>query len=147
MSVEENKAIVRRFFEEGATTGNLDIWDETFADSVVEGSETYDLAAYKEISAGFLGAFPKRSYTIHDMVAEGDKVVVQITMRATHTGEFAGVLPTNKQLEHSGAAIFRFAGGKVAEYQWIGNMLSFWQQLGVIAPWEDLVKQANAKLG
>jgi predicted ester cyclase len=145
MSIEENKAIARRLIEEGWTTGNLDIWDEIYADSVVEGSETYSLEAYKEISAGFLGAFPERSYTIHNMVAEGDKVVVQITLCSTHTGKWAGVLPTNKQLEHSGAVIFRFAGGKIAEDQWIGNMLSFWQQLGVIPLWEELVEQANAK--
>jgi predicted ester cyclase len=144
MSVEENKAIACRLIDEGWATGDLDIWDEICADDIVFG-DIHDLGAYKQLCANFFAGFPERSYTIHDMVAEGDKVVVQITLRTTHEGKWAGVLPTNKQIEHSAAVIFRFAGDKIAEDQQISNMLSFWQQLGVIPPWEELAERANAK--
>ena len=146
MSVEENKAIARRLIEEGWTKGDIGILDEIYADDIVTGTDSYSLEAYKKICVGFFAAFPERSYIIHDMIAEGDKVVVQITLCTTHKGKWAGVLPTNNQLEHSGAVIFRIAGDKIVEDQQFDNMLSFWRQLGVIPPWEELVEQANSKL-
>jgi steroid delta-isomerase-like uncharacterized protein len=144
MSLEENKAIARRYIEDGWGKGDFDVLNEMVADDIVCG-DIHGSEAYKRVCASFFAGFPERSYTIHDMIAEGDKIVVHITLAAAHKGEWAGVLPTNKQTEHSGAVIFRIAAGKIVEDQQFSDMFSFWQQIGVIAPWEELVERANAK--
>ena len=54
--------------------------------------------------------------TIEDMIAEGDKVVVRYTTRATHTGELFGVPPSSRTIKLTGIEIYRLADGRIAEY-------------------------------
>ena len=84
MSVEENKALVRREQEElWNHTGNLDVAMELFAPEQVESA--------RQEAADFRGGFPDVVSTIEDLIAEGDKVVARWRSRATHRGEYAGV--------------------------------------------------------
>lgn len=79
-------------------------------------------------------------WTINDLVAEGDKVVVSWTAHGTHLGEldhpaFGRVAPTGKQLTVSGISIHRVAGGKLVEgLVEISDQLSLGQQLGLVPP-------------
>jgi predicted ester cyclase len=145
MSVEENKAVVRRLFE-GWRKGNLDIFDEILvSDFVDHHSNSNSSEAYKQACAtGFVG-FPDARFTVDDIVAEGDKVVVRATSTGTHTGEWAGIPPTNKQITWTQIFIFRFVGSKIAEMWTEWNGISFHQQLGTIPPWDEIVKQAQSK--
>ena len=63
----------------------------------------------------FLGAFPDLKVTTDFLVAEGDKVVHHWTATGTHKGELVGIPATGKQIEMTGIAIVRIAGGKIAE--------------------------------
>ena len=77
-------------------------------------------------------AFPDLQFTIEDMVAEGDFVVVRHTTRGTHQGNFRGIPPTGKQVSGTGMFIDRIVNGKAVE-QWInGDDLGLLQQLGVV---------------
>lgn len=77
-------------------------------------------------------AFPDKRYTIHDMVAEGDKVVARWALEATHKGDYMGIPATNKQIALTGIYIIRLEDGKQVEWWLEADFLGLMQQLGVI---------------
>jgi predicted ester cyclase len=134
MSIEENKALARRWLEEIGNE-NLDVFDEVFApDCVWHRFDFPSVEAAKEYTKNFHAVFTDPVYTVEDTVAEKDKVAVRWTVRVTHSGEWAGAAPTGKQIEGSGITILRFDGGKVVELRDEQDNLGFLQQLGVIPP-------------
>ena len=77
-------------------------------------------------------AFSGWHFTVEDVIAEGDKVVLRGTFRGSHTGEFFGIPPTGKQVEISGIHILTIKDGKVTEHWANNDDLKLMQQLGVI---------------
>lgn len=77
------------------------------------------LEAYKQFLLMLYTAFPDEQFTIEDIIAEGDTVVVRYTTRGTHLGNFMGIPPTGKQVSGTGIFIDRLVNGKAVE-QW-GN--------------------------
>jgi steroid delta-isomerase-like uncharacterized protein len=139
MSVEENKAIVRRFFEEVWNKGKLAVADEVLAPNVVlhipghPEDDIIGLAAYKDRVITYLRtAFPDLQNTIEELFTEGDKVVVRWTWCGTHQGEFWGVAPTGKQISYEGISILRLADGKIVDDRFQADMLGLMQQFGAI---------------
>ena len=80
-------------------------------------------------------------FTIEEMVAEGDRVMVRWSSCGTHQGEFHGLPPTGKQVTNSGINIFRIENGRIAEVWDIFDRLWVWQQLGVLPD----IKEAIAR--
>ncbi len=138
MSVEENKAIELRFFEEVVNKGELAVIDELFAANFVDHSAVPGIAADREGAKQFFAmahsAFPDFHSTLEDMFAEGDKVVQRFTARGTHKGEWMGIAPTGKQMTCPGIAIHRITGGKIVEGWTTMDMLCVMVQLGVVPP-------------
>ena len=138
MSVEENKAIEQRFFEEVVNNGNLAVIDELFAANFIDHTALPGAASDREGAKQFFAmahnAFPDFRSTLEDMFAEGDKVVQRFTARGTHKGEFMGIAPTGKQMTVPGIAIHRITGGKIVENWTSMDMLGVMQQLGVVPP-------------
>src|SRR5215210_4717337 len=134
---EENKAVVRRFFEELLSADNLAVADELlspgfrfyFAGSPVP----MDLEHYKEFLVARRAAFPDRRFVVEDMIAEGDKVSARFTMRGTHNGEFRGIAPSGREVTMTGIDMIRLADGKMVEDRVEVDQLGMMQQLGVIA--------------
>ncbi len=138
MSLEENKAIVRRYYEE-LNKGNLDVADEVFAPNYIHREASGEIVFQgleedKRRSARNRTVLPDVQWTVEDMVAEGDKVVVRLTFRGTHRGELRGIAPTGKELALTGIVIFRLAGGKIEQRWGSYDSAKFWQQLGVSPP-------------
>ena len=103
MSVQSNKAAVRRFYEEAWGKGNLDA-AEIFAEDYVR----HDLRAtqalpgpegQKRIAADFRAAFPDLEFRVDLILGEGDLVAGRWTARGTHTGRWGGLAPTGKSME------------------------------------------------
>ncbi|HXY88456.1 MAG TPA: ester cyclase [Candidatus Acidoferrales bacterium] len=119
MSLEENKAFVRRFVEEVLNRGKLDLIPVFVAVDCVEHIPIIGQGAgcegMKQAYATLLGAFPNLHYTIEDMVAEGDKVAWRWTMRGTHKGVYLGLPPTEREVVAHGASFERIAGDKIIE--------------------------------
>ena len=134
MSVDENKALLRRLYDEVFVGWNLDVVDELVGSEFV-GHEMppgtpRGPVGFKEFYGWLRSAFPDLRYTVDDVIAEGDRVVVRWTWRCTHKGEFMGIAPTGKQAMVTGMAIYRVAGGKCVE-RWVElGLLSLLQQLG-----------------
>ena len=135
MSVEENKAIVRRLIEE-MDRGNWDSFEELCSPDYLAhypGSPTpLTREEQKEAAKASYAGFPDFHHTIHDVIAEDDKVVFRTTDRATHKGEFQGIAPTGRGVEFGVIGIFRIAGGKIAETWLEADLLGLMQQLGAI---------------
>ena len=137
MSIEENKAVVRRFFEELLSTDNFAVADEILSPGFrfyFAGSpEPLDLEHYKEFLRARRAAFPDRRFLVEDMIAEGDKVSARFTMHGTHKGELRGIAPTGTEVTMTGIDMIRLADGKMVEDQVEVDQLGMMQQLGVIA--------------
>jgi predicted ester cyclase len=137
MSVEENKAVVRRFFEELLSTDNLAMADEILSPGFrfyFAGSpDPMDLESYKEFLMARRAAFPDRRFVVEDMIAEGDKVSARFTMRGTHKGELRGIAPTGREVTMTGIDMIRLWEGRMVEDRVEVDQLGMMQQLGVIA--------------
>ena len=147
MSIEENKAIVRRMTEEFYNQGNVESAKRYFADTYVHhdpaSPHVRDREGLKAVLRSFLSGCPDLHITIDQLLAEGDTVAKRWTYHATHTGDLAGLPPTGNRITMSGLELFRLAGDKIVEC-WLGyDNLSLMQQLGVI-PAVEQAQQAGA---
>ena len=138
MRTEENKAILRRYFDEAWNKGRLDVLDEIVAPNYVNHDPAVPglpagPAGLKPILAGFRAGFPDLLFTIEDLLAEGDRVVTRWTMRGTHLGEFAGLPPTGRAVVTGGIQIERVSNGQIVEHWRKSDDLGLMQQLGAIA--------------
>ena len=135
MSVDENKALVRRFITDAWNHGNVEAVDELLAPDFQERlpSATYDREGVKAFLRWFRAAFPDFRVSIDDLFAEGDRVAWRWTFRGTHQGPFLERPPTGKQVTCTGIHIFRITDGRIVE-QWrevdIPHLL---EQLGPVA--------------
>ena len=137
MSTEENKAVVRRFFEELLGTDNYAVADELLSPDFrfyfVGSPVAMDLESYKEFLVARRAAFPDRSFVVEDMIAEGDKVSARFTMRGTHNGELRGIAPSGREVTMTGIDMIRLAEGKMVEDRVEVDQLGMMQQLGAVA--------------
>jgi len=135
MSTEENKALMRRAYEEVYNQRNLAVLDELCVADFAFHSASMTitgLEAYKHFVPLIFAAFPDGRFSIEDMIAEGDRVVLRHTFRGTHQGDFRGLAPTGKQVTTTAIVISHIANGKAIEAWFNGDDLGRMQQLGVI---------------
>ncbi len=121
MSTADNKRIVRRIYatklDQNPEQQLKVAREKFFAPSCVFHGPTGDgnldsfFAGLAETAKGF----PDVTFTIDDLIAEGNKVVERSTVRGTHQGMFRGIPATGKKVTASGIMIRRFARGKVVE--------------------------------
>jgi predicted ester cyclase len=136
MSVEENKALIRRLYDEVFLKWNLDVVDELIGPEFV-GHEMPPgtpggPGGFKQFYGLIRSAFPDLRYAVDDLIAEGDKVVVRWTWQCTHKGDFRGIAPTGKRASVTGMAIYRIASGKCVE-RWVElDLLGLLEQLGAV---------------
>ncbi len=137
MSTEENKALARRWLEEGFNQRNLDVADQVYAADYVSHDpsvpfEVRGPEGLKQLTAMYHSSFPDVRITVEEQIAEGDRVVTRWTGIGTHQGEFAGVPGTGKQATVTGITISRISSGKIAE-EWINwDTMGLMQQIGAI---------------
>lgn len=136
MSLEENKAIMRRFYEE-IDYGNLAAMDELVAEDYIN----HDPPPFPGLAPGRAGLkqafqlFQEATpgyHRIEQMIAEGDKVVTHLTAIGTHERDLPGIPASGNHLEVAAIAIHRLADGKIAEHWSSMDTLTLLKQLGVI---------------
>jgi len=134
MSTEENKAIVRRFFEEGPSKGNLSIADELLSPYFVMHiplPTSSGIEGINEVITTCRASFEHLNVTVEDMISEGNNVTARFTARGIHKGNFMGLPATGKPITMSGIEIFRIKDGKIIELWGEVNLLGLMQQLGL----------------
>jgi steroid delta-isomerase-like uncharacterized protein len=119
---EENKALLRRWFDEVWNKGRAEAIDEMFApDGIAHGlsdnpeNPIKGPADFKSFHEIFRGAFPDIDVIVEDTIAAGDKVVARCSVRGKHTGDHLGVAASNAPVDFTGISIVRIRDGKIVE--------------------------------
>jgi steroid delta-isomerase-like uncharacterized protein len=136
---EENKAILRRWFDEVWNQGRAETIDELFAaDGIAHGLSGNEegpmrgAADFKPFHQVFRGAFPDIEVIVEDMIAEGDKVAARCSVRGKHAGDHLGIAATNSPVSFDGIAIVRIVDGKIVEAWNNFDFLKMNKQVGLL---------------
>jgi predicted ester cyclase len=109
----ENKAVVRKLYEVSFNTGNFELTKDLIAEEFIgpngQKGSTQLIEQIKALRTGF----PDIKWTVDDLVAEGDKVVIRSSWKGTHTGPFRNYDITRKAIANSAMAIYQFKDGKI----------------------------------
>jgi len=137
MSLEKNKTAALRIPLEVFNKGNLNAADEVMDADYIDHAPLPPglppgLAGFKLFVPSFRAAFPDFQFTVDDVIAEGDKVVVRLTAHGTQKGEFLGLPASSKQATWSEIHITDMADGKIVEHWVVQDQLGMMQQLGFI---------------
>jgi predicted ester cyclase len=135
MSVDEHKAVVRRFYEEVWHKGNVAVAEEVFAPDYVRHDLRPTTAVpgpegQKQIAATLRAAFADLRFEVEIVIGEGDYVAARWTESGTQTGRWGDVEATGRSVTFSGVNIFRFERGLVAEIWNHRDDLGLREQLG-----------------
>lgn len=134
MSTAQNKQVALRLYEllnaaDAAAVGDLVTRDYVEHDPL-PGQGAGREGVIDRFSMIVVGLSPR--FTVEDVIAEGDKVVVRWTNAGTHTGEFAGMPPTGRPFTIGGIDIYRVRDGLLCEHWHQLDQLSMLGQLGLI---------------
>ncbi|HEX6737754.1 MAG TPA: ester cyclase [Vicinamibacteria bacterium] len=132
MTLDENIAIVRRYYESVASGRDLAVADEILATDCLIHEPQQQLRGTTDLKRrleAFLVAFPDLECSMDDAIAQGEKVATRYTVRGTHRGPFAGAAPTGNQITMGGMMIFRLADGRIQEAWGCADLLGFRRQL------------------
>jgi steroid delta-isomerase-like uncharacterized protein len=131
----DNKSIVRSYYEQVLNRGDLALLATIAREDHVEHDpltgQGSGLAGFRE-RAQMLRDGLQPQFTIEQIVAEGDTVVVRWTNRGKHVGTFLGIPPTNKSFQIAGIDIHAMRDGKLAEHHHVVDQLSMLKQLGLV---------------
>jgi steroid delta-isomerase-like uncharacterized protein len=154
MSLEENKRLVRQYFE-AFEAGQAEAYDHLLGPDFYvrglhdpkgelppeRGPQAYKRALRVRSAAGA----DRQSIHIDELVAEDDRVIARWTVTWTDAAGFAGLPPTGRRVSYSGVNGFRIADGKLAEAWDLWDRLRMWQQLGVLPETADFLAQVRAR--
>jgi steroid delta-isomerase-like uncharacterized protein len=138
-ALEENKGLIRRWFEEVWNKGRADAIAEMLAEDAVVHGLSDDAAKPLRGPEGFLPfhtqfreAFPNIEVVVEDTIAEGDKVVARCSVRGKYSGDSLGFKASGSQAEFDGIAIARLKDGKFVESWNNFDFMKMYRQLGAI---------------
>lgn len=117
MSAQESKATIREYLDTFARD-----WKEGLNRFVADESLAEHIRFFQQV-------FPNYRLEAHDMIAEGDKVVLRATLHGVHRGELMGIAPTERTVAVPLIIIYRLAGGKVVEHWMQADQAGMMQQL------------------
>jgi predicted ester cyclase len=138
MTTEQNKDLVRRFYEAFEANDQAALM-ELLSPDLVAYSHGAPGPQNREVHlqgiSGWNAAFGETRFTIEEQIAEGDTVASRVTMRSIHSGgEFLGAAPTGKQIDIPAITIERIKDGKIVERRVSSDWLGMMQQLGLVPP-------------
>jgi predicted ester cyclase len=119
VSAEENEALVRRYFEEAWVKRNMAAVEELMVPNYVEhqipDGRLTSRHSLKQLLAMYYKAFSDMKCVLHDIFAQGDRVMYRWSVNATHLGDWLGIPPTGNHMKATGITIYRIVGGKAVE--------------------------------
>jgi len=134
--LDENKRVVRRAYEEHWNQRQPALVGELYASTVMIQTPDGPLSGLDGALAllnAYATAFPDFHLAIEEMTAEEDRVAVRYSFTGTHLGALADIQPTGKHVAvKNGVGIFRVAGGKIVNVDFMWDKYGILQQLGVL---------------
>lgn len=123
MTLDANKAVVRRLFEEVFAAGDTAAVRDLVASDIIDHDpmpgQPAGVEGIEYVASTLHTAQPDLRFTVDDLVAEGDRVAIRWTLRGTSTGPMFGQPPSGRPVEQSAVVIFRIADGRITE-RWAG---------------------------
>ncbi len=124
-ALKQNKETAKLYIEECLNKRKIDLVDKIFADSflvhkLLDSTQSFSTRqALKDFLKTLFDAFPDIHYTVGDIVAEADKVVMRVSFNGTHKKEFLGIKANGNKVDYiSEIFFFRFDEGKIVE-DWV----------------------------
>ncbi len=133
MDIEANKQIAKRLtilLDKGDEAKLCELLAPDFISHFAGQPQPLNREMYIQVNKLAKAAFNDLNRTVEDVIAEGDKVVVRITARGTHTGKFQGMEPTGRVTKITGIAIRQIKDDKIVEEWVVNDQLGLLQQLG-----------------
>lgn len=135
MSTETNKKLARRLYDDVLNDRRLDVVDELaladYAEHDPLPGQRDGLAGLKDRAMMLVEGLTS-TYTVEDVIAEGDRVVVRWRNTGTHSGAFLGIPPTGRSFSIAGIDVYRIENDRLAEHWHVVDQLTMLQQLGLI---------------
>ena len=136
MGIEANKRLVRQFYEDVVSTGDVDRVAEFVAAECVETDGltrvNRGIDGMAEHVRGVRTVYPDLRITVDRQIAEGEWVASLITARGTHQGEWLGMKPTGRTLVFTGVNVDHVVDGRIVEHGGAANMLLPFLEAGAI---------------
>jgi steroid delta-isomerase-like uncharacterized protein len=130
--VDRNKRVVRTLYEECLSRGRLELLPELIAQDYEGILKARGPDGFRTIIEGLRSGFPDIRYTIEDLLADGDRVVIRWTWEGTHDGKYLVFPPSGKRHSVSGITIYEVKEGKIVRAWLQADRLGHLQQLGVV---------------
>jgi steroid delta-isomerase-like uncharacterized protein len=135
---QENKQVVRQFFDlldrhDTESMGQLLVSSTNYSFHIGGMPSPVDWNEHKRLLIDVNNAFPDLHHEIVDMVAEGDKVAIRLSVTGTHKGEFQDIPPTGKKLSLEEMGFITIIDGKITEGWISADTTGLMQQLGVLS--------------
>lgn len=146
LDIEANKTLVRRYFET-FNSGQLERLEEVLAPDYgdrLEG-QAAGIAVIRNYLRGLKASFPDFTWTIEQIIAEGDRVAVPNRVSGTHVHDFGGLKATGNKVDFKAFQIYRVAHGRIAEHWEVADFTKFHEQLAA-EPSETAFRQFQKTL-
>ena len=133
-TLAKNKARIRNLYEGILNTGKLDLLKELISEDYTGARGEKGPEGFAETVGSIRSAFPDIKWTVEDLMAEGNQVIVRWSWMGTNTSSFRGLPASGKVVTDSAIAIYQFSGDKISK-AWIeSDKLGFLQQIGLVSP-------------
>ena len=138
MSVDANKAVIQRLYDDLFNRARLAVADELVAVDCIShaappGTPTGP-DGLRQALALLRAAFPDGRYVIEDLIGEDDRLAARLVFRGTHQGPYRGIPATGRRVAQAQVHVLRLAGGQVVEHWAVRDDLGLLHQLGVAPP-------------
>ena len=146
-ATERNKARCRQFLEHVWNEGNL-------ADAEAFVHPDYDipgvgrgLEAVRQNITAFRAAFPDLRWVVEDIIAEGDRVALRLTLHGTHRGEFRGIAPTGRRIMMQEMVFWQLDDGRLRAGWFQADMWGVRVQLGAAPQTQSVLQEPRDMVG
>jgi steroid delta-isomerase-like uncharacterized protein len=138
MSLMQNKALVRRYYDQMWNRWDFALAQEFIAADICFrgslGTSVRGRQGFIQYMRSVRSAFPDFHNDVEELIAEGDSVVARLTYTGTHQGELFGIAPTGRLITYAGVAFFRVAENRIAEGWVLGDVHGLLRQLRGLGP-------------
>lgn len=133
---EELKAKARRIWEEIFPSGDVDRLADVIAEDGIDHTarpgEPQGLVGVQQTMLWLGTVFSDQRWEIHQVIGEGETVVVYCTLHGRHTGDLMGIPPTSREVAMDYVQILRFKDGKAVERWGVRDDMALMRQLGIL---------------
>ena len=129
---ELNKSVVQRYWDGKWNERRPEILDELLTQDVIHhgSGEINGIEEYKQVYGTYLSGSDESQIKVEQLIAEGDRVVSQVRLQASQSGQLSDTPPINTEVDFRLFTIFRLVDGKIAEEWEIMDELAMMTQLG-----------------